>query len=210
MSNPHNSLDSTCFEVQGVSGPKPSDLPGQGKALTAGPRSGGGGAAAAAAGVRRGCRRVVVPPRFVTWRVPPRGGSAEVRHKASELGYHGHGSSELQALKFQDGKCVVDRAVEALMHTTYAVGVLRAAAGPGKAGSARRPVKYMVCLALHLHHRTPVSPRLLTCPCTNARVGPPPATSTQKGCHQTQPSSGRDFPVNCTPLPIPLALVTST
>ena len=27
-------LDSTCFEVQGVSGSKPSDLPGQGKALT--------------------------------------------------------------------------------------------------------------------------------------------------------------------------------
>ena len=30
------------------------------------PRGGGGGGGCAAAGVRRGCRRVVVPPRFVT------------------------------------------------------------------------------------------------------------------------------------------------
>ena len=30
------------------------------------PRGGGGGGGCAAAGVRRGCRRVVMPPRFVT------------------------------------------------------------------------------------------------------------------------------------------------
>ena len=32
--------------------------------------------------------------------------------------------AEPEALQLQDGKCVVDRAVEALMHTTNAVGVL--------------------------------------------------------------------------------------
>ena len=72
-----NTLDSTCFEAQGVSGSKPSDLPGQGKALKA---------ASGRWRRRRLCRRRGAS------RVPPRGGAAEVRHCPVPVRCSGWGS----------------------------------------------------------------------------------------------------------------------
>ena len=71
-------------------------------------------------------------------------GKQKLRDKASELESDGHVGAEPEALQLQDGKCVVDRAVEALMHTTTAVGVLGSAAGSGGEGSTGRTVQYMV------------------------------------------------------------------
>ena len=54
-------------------------------------------------------------------------GKQKLREQASEPGGDGYGGVQLEVLRLQDGKCVVDRAVEALMHTTNAVGVLGSA-----------------------------------------------------------------------------------
>ena len=70
-------LDSTCFEIQDVSGSKPSDSPGQGKALKA---------ASGRCRGRRLCRR-----RGASW-APPRGGAAEVRHCPVPVRCSGWGS----------------------------------------------------------------------------------------------------------------------
>ena len=43
-------------------------------------------------------------------------GKQKLRDKASELVGDGPVGAELEALKLQDGRCVVDRAVEALIH----------------------------------------------------------------------------------------------
>ena len=47
-------------------------------------------------------------------------GKQKLRDKASELVGDGPVGAELEALKLQDGRCVVDRAVEALIHATNA------------------------------------------------------------------------------------------
>ena len=50
-------------------------------------------------------------------------GKQKLRDKASELVGDGPVGAELEALELQDGKCVVDRAVEALIHATNAAAL---------------------------------------------------------------------------------------